>query len=141
MPRSHVTDHLAQVPLFAACSKKELAHIAKASDEITVPDGHVLTRQDETSREAFVIMSGTAVVKRNGRKVAELGKGAIIGELGLLDRGPRTATVEAQGPVDVLVIGPRVRRPARRRAVADPQVAQVAGQHGPRARQEGLRLT
>ena len=107
MARTNVTDHLAQVPLFAACSKKELAHIARATDEITLKDGHVLTTQDETSREAFVIVSGTAVVKRNGRKVAELGPGSMIGELGLLDRGPRTATVEAQGPVDVLVIGPR----------------------------------
>ncbi len=107
MARTHVTDHLAQVPLFAACSKKELALIARATDEITLKDGHVLTTQDETSREAFVIVSGTATVKRNGRKVAELGPGSMIGQLGLLDRGPRTATVEAQGPVDVLVIGPR----------------------------------
>ncbi len=107
MARSNVTDHLAQVPLFSACSKKELALIARATDEIALKDGHVLTTQDETSREAFVIVSGTAAVKRNGRKVAELGPGSMIGELGLLDRGPRTATVEAQGPVDVLVIGPR----------------------------------
>ncbi len=107
MARSNVTDHLAQVPLFSACSKKELALIARATDEIALKDGHVLTTQDETSREAFVIVSGTAAVKRNGRKVAELGPGAMIGQLGLLDRGPRTATVEAQGPVDVLVIGPR----------------------------------
>ena len=56
MARTNVTDHLAQVPLFAACSKKELAHIARATDEITLKDGHVLTTQDETSREAFVII-------------------------------------------------------------------------------------
>ena len=107
MARTNVTDHLAEVPLFAACSKKELALIARGTDEIALKDGHVLTTQDETSREAFVIVSGNVTVKRNGRKVAELGPGSMIGELGLLDRGPRTATVEAQGPVDVLVIGPR----------------------------------
>lgn len=102
-----VTDHLAQVPLFSACSKKELARIAKATDEIDLPDGRNLTTQDETSREAFIIVEGKAIVRRNNRKVAELGPGAMIGQLGLLDRGPRTATVVADGPVKVLVLGPR----------------------------------
>ncbi len=107
MARTNVSDHLARVPLFAACSNKELATIAKATDAVTLVDGHVLTTQDESSKEAFVITSGTVVVRRNGRKVAELGAGSVIGELGLLDRGPRTATVVADGPVDALVIGPR----------------------------------
>jgi CRP-like cAMP-binding protein len=107
MARTNVTDHLARVPLFSACSKKELTTIARATDEISVPDGHVLTTQDESAREAFVIVDGTVSVKRNNRKVAELGPGSIIGELGLLDRGPRTATVVADGPVDLLVIAPR----------------------------------
>lgn len=101
------TSHLSNVQLFAGCSKKELAAIARASDEISVPDGHVMTRQDERAQEAFVITSGKAIVKRNGRKVAELGPGDAVGELGLLDRGVRTATVVADGPAEVLVIGPR----------------------------------
>ncbi len=107
MARTNVTDHLANVPLFSACSQKELARIAKATDEVNLPDGRVLMNQDETSREAFIIVAGKAVVKRNNRKVAELGPGSMIGQLGLLDRGPRTATVVADGPVDVLVLGPR----------------------------------
>lgn len=107
MARHDVSEHLAQVPLFSACSKKELARIAKATDEVRVEDGHVLTAQDERADEAFIIVSGTVTVKRNGRKIAELGPGSMIGELGLLDRGTRTATVTANGPVDLLVIGPR----------------------------------
>lgn len=107
MAKTSATDHLAEVPLFSACSKKELAKIAKASDQVTLEDGRVLTKQDETSREAFVIMDGKVVVRRNNRKVAELGPGSVVGELGLLDRGPRTATVVADGPVEVLVLGPR----------------------------------
>ena len=103
MARTNASAHLANVPLFSACSKKELAHIAKATDDVSLPDGHALTTQDETSREAFVITGGKAVVDRNNRKVAELGPGSMIGELGLLDRGPRTATVVADGPVEVLV--------------------------------------
>lgn len=107
MARHDVTEHLAQVPLFSACSKKELNKIAKATDEVHVDDGHVLTTQDDRADEAFIIVSGSVTVKRNGRKVAELGPGSMIGELGLLDRGTRTATVTADGPADLLVIGPR----------------------------------
>lgn len=107
MARHDVSEHLAQVPLFSACSKKELTRIAKATDEVSIEDGHVLTAQDDRSDEAFIIVSGTVTVKRNGRKIAELGPGSMIGELGLLDRGTRTATVTANGPVELLVLGPR----------------------------------
>lgn len=106
MARDQITAHLAEIPLFSACSKKELASIARATTEVTLPDGHELTRQDEVSREAFVIVKGKAIVRRNKRKVAELGPGAMVGEYGLLDRGPRTATVVADGAVDVLVLTP-----------------------------------
>jgi len=107
MPKTSVADQLAAVPLFNACSKKELGLIAKAATDMSFPDGTVLMTQDETAREAFILTEGTVVVKRNGRKVAELGPGTFLGELGLLDRGPRTATVTAQGQVEALVLGPR----------------------------------
>lgn len=107
MKKTSVTDHLASVPLFNACSRKELGVIAKAGTEMSFPDGTELMKQDQSAREAFVLTEGTVVVKRNGRKVAELGAGAFLGELGLLDKGPRTATVTAQGPVEALVLGPR----------------------------------
>ena len=107
MAKTTVTDHLANVPLFSACSKKELQKIGKATTQISIPAGKNLTTQDESSREAFVIVSGTAIVRRNNRKVAELGGGAVVGELGLLDRGPRTATVTAETDLEVLVLGPR----------------------------------
>ena len=107
MPKTSVTDHLAAVPLFNACSRKELAVIAKAATEMSFPDGTELMKQDQSAREAFILTDGNVVVKRNGRKVAELGAGSVLGELGLLDKGPRTATVVAQGPVEALVLGPR----------------------------------
>src|SRR3546814_8802679 len=70
-------------------------------------DGTELVKQDESAREAFIVTEGTVVVKRNDRTVAELGPGSILGELGLLDTGPRTDSVVAQGPVEALVLGPR----------------------------------
>jgi CRP/FNR family transcriptional regulator, cyclic AMP receptor protein len=99
--------HLASVPLFASCTNKDLEKIAKASTELSVEAGTTLVDQGQTGKEAFVIVDGSATVRRNGRKVATLGPGAIIGELSLLDRGPRTATVTTDTPATVLVIEQR----------------------------------
>jgi CRP/FNR family cyclic AMP-dependent transcriptional regulator len=100
-------DHLASVPLFSACSKKDLQRIAKASDEIDVQAGRVLVEQGKPGHEFFLIVDGTATVRRNDRKIASLGEGQYFGELSLLDRGPRTATVVATSDMRVLVLGQR----------------------------------
>lgn len=105
--RQSYLDHLATVPLFSACSKRELGKIAKAGDELTVDDGFVLTSQGDAGRECYVIVEGKAIVRRGNRKVATLGPGDCVGELALLDHGPRTATVVADGPMTLFVIGAR----------------------------------
>lgn len=107
MAKIDATTHLSNVPLFAGCSKKQLATIARLTDELDIDDGKELTRQDDPSHEAFIVVSGRATVRRNGRKVATLGPGDTIGELGLLDKSTRSATVIADGPLRVLVIGRR----------------------------------
>ena len=68
-------DHLRSVPLFSACTRKELERIARSGDEIKMTAGSLLVDQGQTGREAFVILDGTVTVKRNGRKVATLGPG------------------------------------------------------------------
>jgi CRP-like cAMP-binding protein len=100
-------DQLASVPLFAACSRRELQKIGKASDELRVVPGTVLVEQGDTGRECYIILEGTASVKRSNRKVASLGPGATVGELALLDHGPRTATVVADTDLHLLVLGSR----------------------------------
>jgi CRP/FNR family transcriptional regulator, cyclic AMP receptor protein len=100
-------DHLRNVSLFASCSNKDLEKIAKAGDELTMAAGSVLVDQGQTGREAFVILDGSATVRRNGKKVATLGAGAVVGELSLLDHGPRTATVVCDVETNVLVISQR----------------------------------
>ena len=81
--------------------------MARASDEVTIPAGKVLCEQGSIGREAFVIVSGTAEVRRNKKKVAAIGAGTCVGELALLDHGPRTASVIATTDVTALVIGVR----------------------------------
>jgi CRP/FNR family transcriptional regulator, cyclic AMP receptor protein len=105
--RTKHLEHLAEIPMFSALSKRDLARIAKASNEITVDAGHVLVDQGDAGREAFVIVDGTATVKRNGRKLNTLGPGDPIGELSLLDHGPRTATVTADTELTALVLTAR----------------------------------
>lgn len=107
MKRQSHLDHLASVPLFSACSTKDLQAVARASDEVALPAGRVLCKQGTVGREAFVILDGTAEVRRNEAKVAMVGAGTCVGELALLDHGPRTATVVAVTDITVLAIGAR----------------------------------
>lgn len=96
------------VSLFSACSKRELSRIASLADQIDVPKGKVLTREGEPGSEFFVVIEGqaTVIVGKRGR-IAPLGPGASFGEMSLLDQGPRTATVEAQTDMQLLVLDAR----------------------------------
>lgn len=107
MPREQYLDHLASVPLFTGFTTNELRDVAKATVELTLDQGKEFVTQGEVGREAFIIVEGTADVLRGGTKIAQLGPGAVVGELALLDHGPRTASVVAATPITVLVLGPR----------------------------------
>ena len=98
---------LKRAPLFAGCSKSELRALASSADELDLREGTVLTREGRAGREFFVLVSGTAKVTKDGRKVADLSEGDWFGEIALLTDTPRTATVTATSPVDVLVITDR----------------------------------
>ncbi|MBW3614794.1 MAG: cyclic nucleotide-binding domain-containing protein [Actinobacteria bacterium] len=105
--REEVVDYLTQVPLFSACSKKDLALIARHSDRITMPAGTAITKEGRVGYEFFILLEGKASVERAGKKIATLGPGDFFGELSLLHRAPRNATVAAVGDVEVLVLGQR----------------------------------
>lgn len=107
MARDTHLDHLASIPLFSALSRKDLQRVAKASDEVTVKEGHELIRQGDVGREMFVVVDGSATVRRNGRKIGTAGPGSAIGEMSLLDKGPRTATITADTETRLLVLGAR----------------------------------
>jgi CRP-like cAMP-binding protein len=92
------------VPLFGRCSKKELAEIATIADEIDLPEGRQLTKEGGRGREFFVLLEGNADVRRKRRKVKSLGPGDFLGEIALVTRTPRTATVTTTSPVRALVV-------------------------------------
>lgn len=104
MARDAWLDHLAQVPLFAQCDKKQLQQVASASTDLTIDAGRVLVREGDVGHECFVIIDGEASVTRGGEFVVKIGPGAVVGELAPLTGGPRTATVTADTPMEILVI-------------------------------------
>lgn len=100
-------DLLSGVKMFSSLNKKELGQVAKASDVISVPSGTAVVKEGDIGHEFFLIAKGSAVVRRKGRKVATLGPGAYFGEMALLDRGPRTATITTDEDSELVVIGQR----------------------------------
>jgi CRP-like cAMP-binding protein len=98
---------LKRVPLFAQCSKQELAAVASVADEIDLRQGKELTTQGRPGREFLVLVEGEAEVRKNGRKLRTLSDGDFFGEIALVTKRPRTATVVAKTPVRVLVITDR----------------------------------
>jgi CRP/FNR family transcriptional regulator, cyclic AMP receptor protein len=93
-----------QVPLFSHCSKKELGLVAQIADEIDLPEGKTLMREGDRGREFFVLVEGSADVRRRNRKVNTLGGGDFFGEIALVSQRPRTATVTTSSPVRALVV-------------------------------------
>lgn len=98
---------LSKIWLFSTCSTRELRTIRRALEEVTVPPGRVLCEEGAIGREFFLIVDGKASVSRGGRRIATLGPGQYFGELALLDRRPRSATVVSDTDMLLLVLGQR----------------------------------
>ena len=107
MPADPKLEHLAQVQMFSSLNKKELRLISKAADIVDLKAGTEIVTEGTIGHEFYLVLSGQATVRRNGRKVASLGPGNYFGELALLDRGPRSATVVADTDMEVVVISQR----------------------------------
>jgi CRP/FNR family transcriptional regulator, cyclic AMP receptor protein len=95
---------LKKAPLFEGLSKKELALLARTSEDVEVDAGKVLCKEGETGQEFFVIVEGEVKITRRGRKLATRGPGSFVGEIALLEDIPRTATVTAETPLRFFVL-------------------------------------
>lgn len=102
MPRKKGDVDLSNIWLFSTCTDRELRLVRRSLEEVTAPAGRVLCEEGEIGREFFFIAQGRASVRRSGRKVALLGPGDYFGELALLDRQPRSATVIADTDMTLL---------------------------------------
>jgi voltage-gated potassium channel len=93
-----------RTPLFEHCSRRDLKRIARLASERTVDAGFELISEGEPGDAFYVVVEGEIEVRRRGRRVARLGAGSFVGEIALLSRSPRTATVTAATPLRVLAI-------------------------------------
>jgi CRP-like cAMP-binding protein len=92
-------NRLKKIPIFSELSAEEAKRLAAFATETSAADGQMLMKQGDYSTELIAIEEGTADVLRDGEKVASLGPGDLIGEMGLLERN---ADVIATSPMRVL---------------------------------------
>lgn len=91
-------------PIFEGLSRQQLAQVARLTDDLDVPAGTVLCQEGKRGREFFVIIDGEAAVTRGGQPLATIRAGEFFGEIALLERVLRTATVTAATPLRFFVV-------------------------------------
>jgi CRP-like cAMP-binding protein len=95
---------LQSIPLFESLPRDRRRVVAQHADEIDVDEGTALVRQGEFAYEFFVIESGGAEVLRDGEHIADLGPGDFLGEMGIVSKAVRNATVTATEASKVIVM-------------------------------------
>ena len=107
MAKDERVERLRAIPLFMACSDKQLQFISRSVEDLDFKAGKVLCQQGRSGGEFFIVLSGEAEVERDGKVVDSIKVGDHFGEIALLDNGPRTATVTATTDLRCLVLSPR----------------------------------
>jgi CRP/FNR family cyclic AMP-dependent transcriptional regulator len=115
-----VEEVLSSVPLFSMLSKKDVAGLAKEARQRHFPAGSALTEQSDAGVSFTIIATGEATVSVGGTPVRKLGAGDFFGEMALIDRNARSATVTADTDVDCVMLSQWVFRPF---AMAHPETA------------------
>jgi CRP-like cAMP-binding protein len=95
---------LKKIPVFADLGEEEMRHVAQLAAEVSVEAGKELVREGDYSYDVLAIEEGTARVERDGATVAELGPGDVVGEMGVLERSQRNATVVATSPMMLVTL-------------------------------------
>jgi CRP/FNR family cyclic AMP-dependent transcriptional regulator len=95
-------ENLRAVPVFAELTEEDLRKIATFANEDSVSSGATLLREGDYSNEMIAIESGTADVLRDGETIASIGPGDVIGELGVLEKELRNASVVATSPMRLI---------------------------------------
>ena len=97
-------DHLRGVSLFEGLTKKQLELVAGAGSQVPLKAGAVVMKEGHIGHTAIILLSGSMVVRRNGRKLREVGVGEVLGEMALVDDQPRSTTIECVTDCEVFEI-------------------------------------
>jgi CRP-like cAMP-binding protein len=97
-------DTLRRLPLFAGISARELRAVSRVADEIDFPAGYTFIREGEPGHELVFIVDGSADVSQEGQRINHVRDGDIVGEIAVLTRGERTATVTTTRPTRAFVM-------------------------------------
>jgi CRP/FNR family cyclic AMP-dependent transcriptional regulator len=125
---------LRSIPLFKRLSDEELRQIAPFAEEVRVDEGTELVREGDYSYEFLAIEEGTAEVLRSAEHVADLGPGDFFGEIGLLEKDRRTATVVAKSDMKLVTLtGWDMKRLEKAVPEAVDRVREVLEQRRPRS--------
>lgn len=112
-------NRLKNIPVLADLDPAAKQIFSTLASEVSVPEGKELVREGDYSYEMMAIEEGTARVTRGGEHVADLGPGDIVGEIGVVEKGRRNATVTATSPMVLVTLD---RWDARRLAKQSPAV-------------------
>jgi len=102
MTPDEIADHLHHHTLFAGCTKRQLAHLARHCAIVQLDRGVDLVVEGAPATEAYLILAGSATVIRDDEEVAEVGPGDFVGELGVVNRRNRRATVRTSSPLEAV---------------------------------------
>lgn len=102
--RDQKVDLLKKVPMFSNLSNRHLNEVAKYADQLPVKAGRVLAEEGNLGWEFVFILEGKARVKKGGKVINRLASGDFFGEVSLIDRGPRTATVITETDMTLLIV-------------------------------------
>ena len=107
MKTANFSNEINQVPLFSELSRNEIKSLKMLMTEIGISSGRTVVREGDVGSEFMIILSGTASVSKQGNKFATLGPGDFFGELSLLGKGPRSATVTAETDLQLKALNRR----------------------------------
>ncbi len=102
MTPDEIADHLHRHTLFAGCTKRQLAHLARHCAIVQLEPGTDLVVEGAPATEAYLVLAGHASVIRNDEQIAEVGPGDFVGELGVINRRDRRATVRISTPLEAV---------------------------------------
>jgi CRP-like cAMP-binding protein len=125
MPKHPMIERLAAQPLLRGMHERDLLQLVQHFDQVSFEPGSVLMAEGHAGLETFLIESGEVSVTIEGCEVNRVGAGGVIGEMAVLDRAPRSATVTAVTDVEAFVLSVRAFRSLADRATVGARLAAV----------------